>query len=82
VSMPIKAKCHLEDLGREQYHKAIERLLAGVLAATVAKDISKEFPGVPIPLLAQRLTRSRLIGASVSPYPLDPSVRPENAPQP
>jgi hypothetical protein len=27
-------------------------------------------------------TRSRLIGASISPYPLDPLVRPETAPQP
>jgi len=57
--MPIKAKCHLEDMGPEKYQKAIERLLAGVLAATVARDISKEFPGVPIPLLAQKLRRAR-----------------------
>jgi hypothetical protein len=57
--MPIKAKCHLEDMGPDKYQKAIERLLAGVLAATVAKDISKEFPGVPTPLLAQKLRRAR-----------------------
>jgi hypothetical protein len=57
--MPIKAKCHLEDMGPEKYQKAIERLLAGVLAATVAKDISREFPGVPTPLLAQKLRRAR-----------------------
>jgi hypothetical protein len=59
LSMPIKAKCHLTDMGPEKYKKAIERLMAGVLAATVAKEISKEFPGVPIPLLAQKLRRAR-----------------------
>jgi hypothetical protein len=57
--MPIKAKCHLEDMGPDKYRKAIERLLAGALAATVAKEISKEFPSVPIPLLAQKLRRAR-----------------------
>jgi hypothetical protein len=45
--MPIKAKCHLTDMGPEKYKKAIERLMTpGVQAATVAKEISKEFPGV------------------------------------
>jgi hypothetical protein len=57
--MPFKAKCHLENMGPEKYRKVIERLLTGVLAATVAKDISKEFPGVPVPLLAQKLRRAR-----------------------
>ena len=64
--MPIKAKCHLEDMGPEKYQKAIERLLAGVLAATVARDISKEFPGVPIPLLAQKLRRARAAAEAAS----------------
>jgi hypothetical protein len=64
--MPIKARCHLEDMGPEKYKKAIERLLDGVLAATVAKDISKEFPGVPIPLLAQKLRRARVAAEAAS----------------
>jgi hypothetical protein len=64
--MPIKAKCHLTDMGPEKYKKAIERLLTGVLAATVAKDISKEFPGVPVPLLAQKLRRARKVAEDAS----------------
>jgi hypothetical protein len=59
LSKPIKAKCHLEDMGPEKYKKAIEHLLAGVLAATVVREISKEFPSVPLPLLAQKLRRAR-----------------------
>jgi hypothetical protein len=58
--MPIKAKCHLEDMGPEKYKKAIERLMTpGVHAATVAKEISKEFPGVTLLRLAATLARTR-----------------------
>jgi hypothetical protein len=58
--MPIKAKCHLTDMGPEKYKKAIERLMTpGVHAATVAKEISKEFPGVTLLRLAATLARTR-----------------------
>jgi hypothetical protein len=58
--MPIKAKCHLTDMGPEKYKKAIERLMTpGVPAATVAKEISKEFPGVTLLRLAATLARTR-----------------------
>jgi hypothetical protein len=65
--MPIKATCHLQDMGPEKYKKTIERLLVpGVLAATVAKEISKDFPGMPIPLLAQKLRRARAAAEAAS----------------
>jgi hypothetical protein len=58
--MPIKAKCLLTDMGPEKYKKAIERLMTpGVHAATVAKEISKEFPGVTLLRLAATLARTR-----------------------
>jgi hypothetical protein len=60
LSMPIKAKCLLTDMGPEKYKKAIERLMTpGVHAATVAKEISKEFPGVTLLRLAATLARTR-----------------------
>jgi hypothetical protein len=65
--MPIKTKCDLRGMGPEKYQKTIERLMMpGVLAATIAKEITKEFPGMPIPLLAQKLRRARAAAEAAS----------------
>jgi hypothetical protein len=65
--MPNKAMCDLKDMGPEKYQKTIKRLMMpGVLAATIAKEISKDFPGMPIPLLAQKLRRARAAAEAAS----------------